>query len=165
MNFRHRKIWYLTMGLICLTNYFAIGIKKVQYWRKEKRRRGNAASVNLQHNVQNQENCPRKKGLFNNSIHNIDVISLRHIFNAIIVVTLWWVIRGISLSLLDKTNRNQVAMNFFFVSQFANILLLVVSPLVLLASNNEARQHIRMLFWNEWAPDFIQTYNPNRVRR
>ena len=25
------------------------------------------------------------------------------------------------------------------------------------------RRHVKTTFWNEWAPDFIQVYNPNRV--
>ena len=159
MYFRHRKIWYATMALICLTNYIAIGSKKFWHWRKER----NSASQNVQANIQNQENVPQNNGFFNNSIYNTDVTSLRNIFLIIIVVMLLWIIRGVSLSLIDKTESNQVAMQFFVTNRLSNTMFMVVSPLALLLSKDEARQHIKFLFWNEWAPDFIQRFNPNRV--
>ena len=147
------------MALICLTNYIAIGIKKFWHWRKERK----LASRNIQANIQIQENESQNGGFFNNSIYNTDVTSLRNIFILIIVVTLLWIIRGVSLSLIDKTESNQVAMQFFVTNRLSNTIFMVVSPLALLVSKDEARQHIKFLFWNEWAPDFIQTYNPNRV--
>ena len=147
------------MALICLTNYIAIGSKKFWHWRKER----NSASQNVQANIQNQENVPQNNGFFNNSIYNTDVTSLRNIFLIIIVVMLLWIIRGVSLSLIDKTESNQVAMQFFVTNRLSNTMFMVVSPLALLLSKYEARQHIKFLFWNEWAPDIIQTFNPNRV--
>ena len=149
------------MATICLTNYIAIGCKKLWHWRKEKI----AASQNQQLDIQNQENPapPNNNCLFNNSIYNTDITSLKNLLLVIIVAVSLWVIQGILLSLIDTSDGDQVAMKFFVMNRFHTVLFMFVSPIVLLVTQREAKQHVKYLFWNEWAPDFMQVYNPNRV--
>ena len=147
------------MGLICLINLIAICVKKFWNWRKEKI----AASQNQLPNIQNANNLPQNNGPFNNAIHNSDVTSFVNLFLLVMTVVLGWIIRVISLSFIDKSESIQVAINFFINYKLTSIFSLICAPLVLLVSKKEARQHVKFLFWNEWAPDFIQVYNPNRV--
>lgn len=149
--FRHRKIWWSTMAVVCLINYLAIGGKKIWHRRKEKI----AASQNQQLDIQNQEIPPQNNCLFNNSIYNTDLTSLNNLFLLFIVVFLLWVIHGVSLSLIDKTESIQVAMRYFVTFRLSSIFYVVICPFVLIVTKNEARQHIKFLFWNELAPDFI----------
>ena len=57
----------------------------------------------------------------------------------------------------------EVDFNFLINYRLTSLFSLICTPLVLLLSKKEARQHVKFLFWNEWAPDFIQVYNPIRV--
>ena len=147
------------MGLICLINFIAIGGKKFWHWRKEKI----AGSQNQLPNVQIDNNLPQNNGPFNNAIHNSDITSFQNIFFLVMTVVLGWIIRAVSLSFIDKSESNQVAINFLINYKLTSLFSLICAPLVLLVSKKEARQHFKFLFWNEWAPDFIQAYNPNRV--
>ena len=149
------------MAVICLTNHIAIGCKKIWHWRKEKI----AASQNQQLDIQIQEHPPQNNCLFNNSIYNPDLTSLKNLFLLFIVIFLLWMIHGISLSLIDKTESIQVAMRYFVTFRLSSIIFVVICPLVLLATKKEAKQHIKFLFWNELAPDFFQLSNPNRVQK
>ena len=65
--------------------------------------------------------------------------------------------------MIDEVGNAKIALYFFVTNRIVHITLLIISPLVLLVSKKEARQHVKFLFWNEWAPDFVQVYNPNRV--
>ena len=155
-----RASWWIAMGTICLVNFIAVGIRKLWHNRKAKR----AASQNPhQGNIANQPNANNSPGLFNNSIHNSDVISLKNIFVFCLIGATLHVTKGILFGMIDEVGNAKIALYFFVTNRITHITLLIISPLVLLVSKKDARQHVKFLFWNEWAPDFVQAYNPNRV--
>ena len=148
------------MGMNHLTNYIVVGIRKAWHHRKEKL----AASQNAQQpNIGNQPNPNNPPGLFNNTIHNSDVTSIKNIFFLFLIAVSLFGIQGIFITMIDEVGNAKIALYFFITNRITNIALLIVCPLVILVSKKDARQHVKFLFWNEWAPDFIQVYNPNRV--
>ena len=140
------------MGVLCVMNFIAISGKKFWHWRREK-----IAASQIQNNP-SQNNEP-----FNNTVHNSDVTSTKNLFFLFVTVALAGIVRAVSLALIDKDESSQIAFQFFINYKVISTFSLICAPLVLLISKKEARQHIKFLFWNEWAPDFIQVYNPNRV--
>ena len=148
------------MGTICFANFIAVGVRKLWHHIKAKL----AASQNPhQANIANQPNANNPPGLFNNARHNSDVTSLKNIFLFCLIAAILYVIKGIFFGMIDEVGNAKIALYFFVTNRIVHIALLIISPLVLLVSKKDARQHVKFLFWNEWAPDFVQVYNPNRV--
>ena len=112
---------------------------------------------------QSQNNPSQNNEPFNNTVYNSDVTSIKNLFFLFLTVALAGIIRAVSLTLIDKDESSQIAFQFFVNYKVISTFSLICAPLVLLISKKEARQHIKFLFWNEWAPDFVQAYNPNRV--
>ena len=129
------------------------------HWRIEK----NTLPQNIQPNFENQGTPSQNQGHFNNSMYNSDITSLKNLLLLISLIFFFWLIHGLSLSLIDKNETSHVALRFFITFRISSIFFVVICPLVLIVTKREAKQHIRFLFWNEWAPEFIQVYNPNRV--
>ena len=155
-----RASWWIAMGTICLVNFIAVGIRKFWHHRKAKL----AASQNPhQANIANQPNANNSPGLFNNAIHNSDVISLKNIFLFCLIGASLKVVRMILFVIMDEFGNAKIALYIFITNRITHITLFIISPLILLVSKKDARQHVKFLFWNEWAPDFVQVYNPNRV--
>lgn len=150
--YRYRKVWWITMGVLCVMNFIAISANKFWHWRKEK------MTISQSQNNPSQNNEP-----FNNTVYNSDVTSIKNLFFLFLTVALAGIIRAVSLTLIDKDESSQIAFQFFVNYKVISTFSLICAPLVLLISKKEARQHIKFLFWNEWAPDFVQAYNPNRV--
>ena len=140
------------MGILCLINFIAISGKRFWNWRREK--------ITIS---QNQNNPSQNNEPFNNAVHNSDVTSIKNLFFLFITVAIAGMIRAVSLAFIDKAEISQIAFQYFVNYKVISIFSLICAPLVLLLSKTEARQYIKFLFWNEWAPDFIQLHNPNRV--
>ena len=140
------------MGVLCLMNFIAISGKKFWYWRRDK--------IIIS---QSQSNPSQNNELFNNTVHNSDITSTKNLFFLFLTVALAGITRAVSLALIDKSESSQIAIQFFVNHKVISTFSLICAPLALLISKKDARQHVKFLFWNEWAPDFIQVYNPNRV--
>ena len=142
-----------------MLNFLAIVGKKLWIWRKEKK--ATASGIQLQQEVQNP---PMNNGFaFNNAIHNKDVLSSK-LFTIIIFAMLCL---GLSIVLsgffIDQSNPEHIAMRFYILFTVGSILRAIICPILLFVMNEKARSHVKSLFWNEWAPDFLQSFNPNRV--
>ena len=136
----------------------AIGAKKLWIYRKEQIQAA-------QHQVINQDQQPQQQNnalLFNNAIHNDDVMNMKHIIACAIAVGLF-LLTYLSSFLLDKDSNNYLAIRFFIIEQAKFLARSVLLPIIFFAFNKDARKHVKTTFWNEWAPDFLQTHNPNRV--
>ena len=118
------------------------------------------------HQVINQDQQPQQQNnalFFNNAIHNDDVVNMKqHIIACAIAVGLF-LLTYLSSFLLDKDAKNYLAIRFFIIEEGKFLARSVFLPIVFFAFNKDARRHVKITFWNEWAPDFLQTYNPNRV--
>ena len=152
----HRKVW-IAFAITTIFNFLAIKGKKLWIWRKEKL----AASQ-----VQVQQEEAQQNGLgmiFNNVIHNKDVISPK--LFAFIVVAI--ICLGLSIVLsgqyVDQLNPQHIAIRFYIHYTINTLFLVIVIPIMLFLMNDKAKSHVISLFWNEWAPDFLQNFNPNRV--
>ena len=154
----HRKFW-IAFAVTAIFNFLAIKGKKLWIWRKEKLAAA-AAQVQIQ-----QEEAPQN-GLgmiFNNVIHNKDVISPK--LFAFIVVTISCLGLSIVLSgqYVDRSNPQHIAIRFYIHYTINTLFLVLGIPLMLFLINEKAKSHVISFFWNEWAPDFIQKFNLNRV--
>ena len=152
----HRTFW-IAFAVTAIFNFLAIKGKKLWIWRKEKL----AASQ-----VQVQQEEAQQNGLgmiFNNVIHNKDVISPK--LFAFIVVTISCLGLSIVLSGLyvDQSNPQHQAIRIYIHYTINTLFLVIGIPLVLFLINEKAKSHVISFFWNEWAPDFIQKFNSNRV--
>ena len=154
----HRKFW-IAFAVTAIFNFLAIKGKKLWIWRKEKLAAA-AAQVQIQ-----QEEAPQN-GLgmiFNNVIHNKDVISSK-LFTFIVVAILCL---GLSILLsglyVDQSNPQHQAIRFYIHYTINTLFLVIGIPLMLFLINEKAKSHVISFFWNEWAPDFIQKFNLNRV--
>ena len=146
-------------SIIIVINFLAIGAKKLWIYRKEQIQAA-------QHQVINQDQQPQEQNnalLFNNAIHNDDVMNMKqHIIVCAIAVGLF-LLTYLSSFLLDKDSNNYLAIRFFIIEQAKFLVRSVLLPIIFFAFNKDARRHVKTTFWNEWAPDFLQTHNPNRV--
>ena len=128
----------------------------------EERKKAAASGIQLQPEAQN---APMNNGFaFNNAIHNKDVLSSK-LFATIVIVMLCI---GLSIVLsglfIDQSNPEHIAMRFFILFIATSIFRAIICPIMLFVMNEKARNHVQSLFWNEWAPDFLQSYNSNRVQ-
>ena len=153
----HRKFW-IAFAVTAIFNFLAIKGKKLWIWRKEKLAAA-AAQVQIQ-----QEEAPQN-GLgmiFNNVIHNKDVISSK-LFTFIVAI----LCLGLSILLsglyVDQSNPQHQAIRFYIHYTINTLFLVIGIPLMLFLINEKAKSHVISFFWNEWAPDFIQKFNLNRV--
>ena len=157
---RTRRALWIIVAIVCMLNFLAIGGKRLWIWRKEKNVA--ASGIQLQSQVQNE---PINYGFaFNNAIHNMDVLSSKLL--AIIIIVLLCIGLSIALSglFIDQSNPEHIALRFFILFTTSSIFRAFICPIMLFITNENARTHVRSLFWNEWAPDFLQSYNPNRVQ-
>ena len=154
----HRKFW-IAFAVTAIFNFLAIKGKKLWIWRKEKLAAA-AAQVQIQ-----QEEAPQNGFgmIFNNVIHNKDVISSK-LFTFIVVAILCL---GLSILLsglyVDQSNPQHQAIRFYIHYTINTLFLVIGIPLMLFLINEKAKSHVISFFWNEWAPDFIQKFNLNRV--
>ena len=68
-----------------------------------------------------------------------------------------------TLFLVEKNDQNLEALRFFFTFNALFFARAFLVPVMFFVMNKHVRRHVKTTFWNEWAPDFIQVYNPNRV--
>ena len=147
---------------IWFVNYAAIGVKKLWAYRKDQL----LATQNQERIVVNQNVHPQPQPnalQLNNAIHNQDVTTTRQ--NILLVLISVGMILGtyITSFFVEKNNENHLAIRFFFNFNTLFLARALLVPVLLFAMNKHARRHLKTTFWNEWAPDFIQVYNPNRV--
>ena len=64
---------------------------------------------------------------------------------------------------VDKNLHQQPQHNAFQLNNARHNQRAFLMPVLFFVMNKHARRHVKRTFWNEWAPDFIQVYNPNRV--
>ena len=143
-----------------MLNFLAIGGKRLWIWRKEKK--AAASGIQLQSEA---HNAPMNNGFaFNNMNHNMDVLSSKLL--AIIVIVMLCIGLSVVLSglYIDQSNPEHIAMQFYIIFTSSSIFRATVCPILLFFMNEKARSHVKSLFWNEWAPHYFQSYNPNRVR-
>ena len=160
-NFRARKVWWGTFTVILITNFSLIGAKKLWTYRKDQLQAaqnhgGNAAIENLQ---QPQHNALQ----LNNAIHNKDVMSVKQDLLVCLVAVSMVSGTYITWFFIDKNRQDHLATKFFFNFNALFLARAFLVPVVFFVMNKHARRHVKTTFWNEWAPDFIQVYNPNRV--
>ena len=137
----------------------AIGGRRLWIWRKEKK--AAASGIQLQPEVQNE---PMNYGFaFNNAIHNMDVLSSK-LLAVIIIVSLG---KGLTITLsglfIDQSNPVHIALRFYILFTSSSIFRAILFPILIFIMNEKARSHVKYFFWNECTPDFLQSYNPNRV--
>ena len=129
-----------------MLNFLAIGGKRLWIWRKEKN-----AGVQLQPEAQK---APMKNNgfAFNNMIHNKDVLSSKSL--AIIVIVMLCIGLSVVLSglYIDQSNPEHIAMQFCIIFTSSSIFRAIVCPILLFFMNENAKNHVKSLFWNEWAP-------------
>ena len=150
---------WIILAIVCMINFLAIIGKKLWIWRKEKKTA--ASGIQLQQEVQNPSN--NNGFVFNNAIHNKDVLSSKLL--AIILIAMLCLGLSIVLSglFIDQSNSEHVAIRFYILFTASSIVRAIICPILLFLMNENAKSHVKSLFWNEWAPDFLQSYNPNRV--
>ena len=142
-----------------MLNFLAIGGKRLWIWRKEKKTA--ASGIQLQSEA---HNAAMYNGFaFNNMNHNMDVLSSKLL--AIIVIVMLCIGLSVVLSglYIDQSNPEHIAMQFYIIFTSSSIFRATVCPILLFFMNEKARSHVKSLFWNEWAPHYFQSYNPNRV--
>ena len=157
--YRTRRVLWIIAAIICMLNFLAIGGKRLCIWRKETK--AAASGIQLQPEAQK---APINNGFaFNNMIHNKDVLSSKSL--AIIVIVLLCIGLSVVLSglYIDQSNPEHIAMRFYIIFISSSIFRAIVFPILLFFMNEKARNHVKSLFWNEWAPGFLQSYNPTRV--
>ena len=150
---------WIILAIVSILNFLAIVGKKLWIWRKEKK--ALASGIQLQQEVQNPS---INNGFsFNNAIHNKDVLSSKLL--AIILIAMLCLGLSIVLSglFIDQSNSEHVAIRFYILFTASSIVRAIICPILLFFMNENAKSHVKSLFWNEWAPDFLQSYNPNRV--
>ena len=86
----------------------------------------------------------------------------QHIIACTVAVALF-VLPLLSTYFIDKKSKNYLAIRFFIIEQAKFLARSVFLPIIFFAFNKGARRYVKVTFWNEWAPDFLQMYNPNRV--
>ena len=158
--YRTIKTLWIILAIVCMLNFLAIGGKRLWIWRKEKK--AAASGIQLQPEVQNE---PMNYGFaFNNAIHNMDVLSSK-LLAVIIIVSLG---KGLTIALsgffIDQSNPEHIALRFYILFTTSSIFRAFICPIMLFITNENARTYVKSLFWNEWVPDFLQSYNPNRVQ-
>ena len=113
--------------------------------------------------VNNNQHTPNNALQLNNAIHNKDVMTIRQDF-LVCLVALGMVLGAYLTSFMADTNSAiGLATKWFFVFHASFLARALIFPVIFFAMNKHARGHVKTTFWNEWAPDFIQVYNPNRV--
>ena len=101
--------------------------------------------------------------IMNNAIHNQDVMSLKQDF-VVSFICAGMVLGSFIASLfIQRNSPENLALKFYFNYNALSIARGLLVPVVFFSMNKQARRHVKTTFWNEWAPDFIQVYNPNRV--
>ena len=160
--FRARKVLWVTFSVICIFNYILIGAKKLWTYRKDQQQAaqnqgGNVANINI--HQQPQHNAMQ----LNNAIHNQDVMSIQQDVLVCLVSVGMVLCSYITSFLIDKNREDQLAVRFFFSFNARFLARAFLVPIVFFVMNKHARRHVKRTFWNEWAPDFIQVYNPIRV--
>ena len=154
------KILWIVSSTIIVINFLAIGAKKLWIYRKEQLQAAQLQVINQNQQPQQQNNA----FLFNNAIHNDDVMSMKlHIIACTIAVALF-LLPLLSSFFIDKNSKNHLAIRFFIIEQAKFLARAVLLPIMFFAFNKDARRHVKTTFWNEWAPDFLQAYDPNRVQ-
>ena len=161
---RARKVWYGTSLAILVANFTAIGAKKLWNYRRDRLEAArNKDRIIATANVSQHQQPQNQAWQFNNAIHNQDVMTIRQDILVCLIATCIVLGTYITSFFVDKNSKNDIAIKWFrnFNAVFLARALLV--PVVFFAMNKHARRHVKTTFWNEWAPDFIQAYNPNRV--
>ena len=147
--------------MICIVNYVLIGAKKLWTYRKLQAAQMQGRNIAIE-NFQQQ---PQHNALqINNAIHNKDVMSITQ--DVLVCLVSIGMVLGtyITTLFIDKNREDHLAVRFFFNFNAAFLTRAFLVPVVFFAMNKHARRHVKTTFWNEWAPDFIQNYNPNNNR-
>ena len=152
-------MWIVSSTIIVLS-FLAIGAKKLWIYRKEQIQAAQHQVLN--HDRQQQHQQQNNPLLFNNAIHNNDVMNMKQHIIACTVAVALFVLPLLSTYFIDKKSKNYLAIRFFIIEQAKFLARSVFLPIIFFAFNKDARRHVKVTFWNEWAPDFLQTHNPNR---
>ena len=156
--FRARKVWWSTFSVICIVNFVLIGAKKLWTYRKLQAAQNQGGNIVIE-NLQQQ---PQHNALqLNNAIHNKDVMSITQDVLVCLVAVGMFLGTYITSLFIEKNRKDHLAVRFFFHFNAHFLARALIVPVVFFAMNKHARRHVKTTFWNEWAPDFIQNYNPN----
>ena len=156
---------WLTHGTIIAINFVSTGAKKLWNYRKEQLQavqfqiHGNNIVPNGHQNQQPSNN----NFMFNNAIHNKDVLNFKQTILVCIIAVGIVVGSYVSSLLINKTSKFHLGVRFFCNHHIIHLAQVILIPVIFFTFNKHARRHVKMTFWNEWAPEFIQVYNPNRV--
>ena len=148
-----------------MANFTAIGAKKLWTFRKDQlqaaKNKGGIIGATNQNPYQQQP--PNHALQLNNDIHNRDVMNIRQ--DLLIYLIAICMVLGTYLTsfFVDKNSKNDIAITWFFNFNSVFLARALFVPVVFFVMNKYARRHVKATFWNEWAPDFIQNYNPNKV--
>ena len=160
--FRARKIWWGTASAIWIINFILIGAKKLWTYRQDQLQAAqNQGSNGANENLHQQ---PQHNALqLNNTIHNQDVMSIKQDVLVCLVAVSMVLGTYIGSFLVDNNGEYYIVVRFFFNYNAMFLARAFLIPVIFFVMNKHARRHVKTTFWNEWAPDFIQVYNPNRV--
>ena len=138
----HAKTFIITITF-CL---IAMVGKKLQIKWKDR---------NLVVDIPQQNNNPSSIN-FNTQYKNKDLLSQNQniaIFSIISVVS-------ILISLMFFFSKDSPWWTFGFLRFFNTWILCFILPVLFLICSQEARNHVKIMFWNEWAPDFVRNMYP-----
>ena len=154
-------MWWGAFIAILLADNIAIGAKKLWIYRKDQLQAAqNQGAIVVNKNLHQQ---PQQNALqLNNARHNQDLTTWRQNILACLIFVGMILGPYMTLFLVEK-NENLEALRFFFTFNILFLARAFLMPVLFFVMNKHARRHVKRTFWNEWAPDFIQVYNPNRV--
>ena len=155
-------MWWGTFIVILVADNIAIGAKKLWIYRKDQLQAAqNQGAIVVNKNLHQQ---PQQNALqLNNARHNQDLTTWRQNILACLIFVGMILGPYMTLFLVEKNDQNLEALRFFFTFNTLFLARAFLMPVLFFVMNKHARRHVKRTFWNEWAPDFIQVYNPNRV--
>ena len=149
-----------------MANFTAIGAKKLWNFRKGQllaaKNKGGIIGATNQNSHQQQP--PNHALQLNNDLHNRDVMNIRQYFLVCLIAICMVLGTYLTSFFVDKNSKNDIAIKWFYNFNTVFLARALLVPVVFFAMNKHARRHVKTTFWNEWAPDFIQNYNPNNKR-